>query len=404
MPFFTKLEEEIVSAKLANKAIIIQMDANSKLGKEIVPNNPKEQSQNGKVLAEIVERNALVVANSLSEKCQGLITRKRTTEDGVEESIIDFVIVSADLVCDLKEMIIDEKKEHALTKITRKNNVVNKATSDHNVILTKFHLRVTRKEPMKRMEVLNFKNKNNQHKFREETSKNNKLSKIFETSEDLNIQTELFIKKLNGIMFKCFDKIRIGQKKKSEYETLYEQWTNIRHKEDQESKIKSVDLEDELAEKFADNIHAKISEEIKGLECEEGGLNSGRLWKLKRKLFSNFQDPPNAMKDVNGKVLTEKDEILEATIKHYQKVLENRKIKEGLENHQEDREQLAKIRMKKCQENKSPDWDMNDLEEALKDLKNNKAGDSLGYINELFKPDIIGSDLKLALLLMLNKI
>ena len=49
--------------------------------------------------------------------------------------------------------------------------------------------------------MLNFKNKNNQCKFREETSKNNRLSKIFETSEDLNIQTELFIKKLNEIMF-----------------------------------------------------------------------------------------------------------------------------------------------------------------------------------------------------------
>ena len=118
MPFFTQLEEEIVSAKLPNKSIIIQMDANSKLGKDIVPNDPKEQSQNGNVLATI-ERNALIVANGLPDKCQGLITRKRTTEDGVEESIIDFVIVSADLVCDLKKVIIDEQNEHALTKITR---------------------------------------------------------------------------------------------------------------------------------------------------------------------------------------------------------------------------------------------------------------------------------------------
>ena len=71
MPFFTQLEEEIMSAKLANKAIIIQIDANSKLGNKIVPNDPKEQSQNGKVLAEIVERNALIVANSIPEKFQG---------------------------------------------------------------------------------------------------------------------------------------------------------------------------------------------------------------------------------------------------------------------------------------------------------------------------------------------
>ena len=87
----------------------------------------------------------------------------------------------------------------------------------------------------------------------------------------------MFIKKLNGIIFKCFDKIRIGQKKKSEYETLYDQWTNVRYKEDKESKFKSRDLEEELADKFANNIHENIREEIYGLECEEGGLNSGRL-------------------------------------------------------------------------------------------------------------------------------
>ena len=42
MPFFVTLEEEIVSAKMANKSIIIQMDANSKLGKEVIPNDPKD--------------------------------------------------------------------------------------------------------------------------------------------------------------------------------------------------------------------------------------------------------------------------------------------------------------------------------------------------------------------------
>ena len=49
--------------------------------------------------------------------------------------------------------------------------MVRKATSDHYVILTKFNLRTTRKEPMKRSEVFNFKNKKNQQKFKEETTK-----------------------------------------------------------------------------------------------------------------------------------------------------------------------------------------------------------------------------------------
>ena len=37
-------------------------------------------------------------------------------------------------------------------------------------------------------------------------------------------------------------------------------------------------------------------------------------------------------------------------------------------------------------------------------MKTNKSRDALGYLNELFKPNVIGSDLKLALLKLMNKI
>ena len=139
-------------------------------------------------------------------------------------------------------------------------------------------------------------------------------------------------------------------------------------------------------------------DEIEGMNCEDGTVNSGKLWKLKKKLHRNFANPPTAMKNSEGKLLTNKDDILEETVNHYQKVLANRKVKEGLEQHQRDREHLANRRLEQASKNKTPDWDMTDLVEALKSLKNNKSSDALGYINELFKPSVIGSDLKLALL------
>ena len=36
-PFFSVLEEEVVRAKVANKSIIIQLDAKSKLGNKLIP-------------------------------------------------------------------------------------------------------------------------------------------------------------------------------------------------------------------------------------------------------------------------------------------------------------------------------------------------------------------------------
>ena len=56
MPFFLALEEEISKAEMLGKSIILQMDANSKLGPEIIELDPHSQSHNGRILANIIER------------------------------------------------------------------------------------------------------------------------------------------------------------------------------------------------------------------------------------------------------------------------------------------------------------------------------------------------------------
>ena len=47
---------------------------------------------------------------------------------------------------------------------------------------------------------------------------------------------------------------------------------------------------------------------------------------------------------------------------------------------------------------------MDELEEVLKYLKKNKSRDPFGYANEIFRPDVAGEDLKLAILKLLNRI
>ena len=115
--------------------------------------------------------------------------------------------MSEDLVEDFIEMEIDEKKEHALVKITHKKGNVRKITSDHNVLLSKFKLKSMKKKPKAKLEVFN---KTNQEKFRQETSSTKKLSEVFDTNQDINEQTNLFLKRLDKIVQKCLKKIRIG--------------------------------------------------------------------------------------------------------------------------------------------------------------------------------------------------
>ena len=51
MPLFTALETEIEKATLAGRAVIVEMDANAKLGRKYIRRDPHEMSPNGHILA-----------------------------------------------------------------------------------------------------------------------------------------------------------------------------------------------------------------------------------------------------------------------------------------------------------------------------------------------------------------
>ena len=61
-----------------------------------------------------------------------------------------------------------------------------------------------------------------------------------------------------------------------------------------------------------------------------------------------------------------------------------------------------KLKMAKCK--RSKDWTMSELDSALSKLKNNKSRDNDGFINEIFKKEVGGDNLKKSLLLMFNKL
>ena len=141
MPFYTALEKEVASAELQGKSTIIALDANAKLGQTYIPGDPHRMSKNGKVLSEVLERHALSVVNGIKEKCTGLITQERTTVNGIEQSVIDFVIVSSELTKHVKHIHIDDKRVHVLSKNLKTKNGTEVIKSDHNMIDTKITMK-----------------------------------------------------------------------------------------------------------------------------------------------------------------------------------------------------------------------------------------------------------------------
>ena len=327
IPFFLALEEEIAKAEMLGKSVIIELDANSMLGPLIIKGDPHPQSQNGKTLANIISRHTLDVLNGVDNICNGVITRQRITKDGTERSVIDFVIISNDLLSDCESLLIDEERKHVLTKFSKRKKGIETVESDHNVLVSKFKLVWCPGGKKERIETFNYKNKACQLKFKEATSQTTSLSSIFDTKDDLNVATKHFIKRLNGYIHESFKKIIISEKSNDEISRLFEKRRHLRNKDDQESKDELASVEEELAKKCAKDNYEKIMEEIKGIDCEEGGVNSGRLWNLKRKLCPRSKDPPTAMLDPSGNLLTSSTAIQNLALDTYKERLQNREIK-----------------------------------------------------------------------------
>ena len=227
---------------------------------------------------------------------------------------------------------------------------------------------------------------------------------IFENVEDLDEATEIFINKVNNHIKSSFKKIRITEKLNKEVEKLFSKRKQLRSKTDEFSKSELKKVEAKLAEMCAESNYSKIVEEIADINCEEGGGNVGKLWKLKKRLSPTCRDPPTAMQDKEGKLLTSPKQISDLAVEVFSERLENRKINDQLTDLKKNKEELCHLRLDMARKNVTPNWTMIELEKVLKSMKNNKSRDPYGYINELFKENAAGSELKIAVLRMMNRI
>ena len=114
------MEQEIVSAKHLNCMVLIQCDANAKLGREIITQDPHKISENGRVLKDLIYRENLSLLNT-SNLCHGAITRNRLAKENHEKSIIDYILSCENLSNFLELMLMDESRNLTLNLIFREH-------------------------------------------------------------------------------------------------------------------------------------------------------------------------------------------------------------------------------------------------------------------------------------------
>ena len=129
--FWTYLDEDVIQANDSGSGFILHFDGNLWAGKDIIPGDPRSQNKNGKLFEEfLLQHPHLSVVNALPE-CEGLITRRRTTNGIKEESILDFFIVCDKVLPYLKKMVIDEDKSYVLTNYKNVKKGGEAIDSDH---------------------------------------------------------------------------------------------------------------------------------------------------------------------------------------------------------------------------------------------------------------------------------
>ena len=181
--FWDYLDEEAKRAEMEGKGFILQGDLNSWIGKTYIKEDPRPQNENGKMMADFLNRNDLIVVNSL-ELCKGSFTRIQKRKDTCEKSILDFFIVCKRIIANVTSMVIDEDKKYILTNYTQVKKGGRAVDSDHVPMEINLDLKLLPTRPT-RITMFNFKHNPGKELFRELTTETTEFTDCFDSMQTL---------------------------------------------------------------------------------------------------------------------------------------------------------------------------------------------------------------------------
>ena len=329
--FFVELETRIISAKTNKKYICIQFDANSKLGNDIIKNDPHVMSANGKIMSDLLSRQKLIVVNA-TNKCFGIITRFKKTARRTEESVLDYFVVCEELFQKITKMVIDEERQYVLSRFYKYKHKTSTVESDHNLMVLYLSFKWNQKQIVQRKEIYNLRNYQCQEVFQENTSNNPKLLEVLK-NQDISRGGAKWIKEIKHEIAKSFKKIRISNKTEKldqNVSKLFGEREKLKHKicsastmdEDViqllETKLKSVEAE--ICEINSEKNFNIVKDNLNHLVDDTENLNCIKMWQLKKRICSKSPDPPIAKLNEQGELVTESSQLkqlYEATYKKY---------------------------------------------------------------------------------------
>ena len=251
---------------------------------------------------------------------------KWTRIQGDQKSVIDYAMVDKKDEEYLIEMYIDEDKIKTPYHITKDGPIY----TDHCAIMIKMDWNAANK-----IEVKNNINitKDNINKFKEKTNENI-LTKIVRKKGNIKEKYSKWQKTMNEIMKKSFyikknpkkkqpKTIEILLKKKRKMKKEMKKEVNDK-KRKQLLKVQLTLMEEYIWKEEAKNNVKNIEKELEKLK-KAGGTNSNAFWEFKKQIEkkNKKEELPKSMKNKEGKVKTEKNEIIKIFEEFYEELFIN---------------------------------------------------------------------------------
>ena len=411
--FWAFIDREIQEAEGLGQGVILGFDSNCHPGPSVVKLDPMPgPNKNGQRFLDFLERNpTILVVNSL-KLCEGTVTRKRTTVNGIELSVLDFFLVNSRLKPFISKMFIDEKDEFGVANFVQMKKNKTAKFSDHHGLFMELQLSFSPIKP-ERIAHYNFRNNDCQNEFLNTTNNSTILSQCFENDMSFEDQAKKWRKTLENIFSKCFKKIRItssNKKEASETSKLLQERRNLIKKLAKNPCIDNIrsqisEIEEKIGEEVCIKNRHMVSDNMAAFGAENGGTNVAGAWGLKKKFKPNkIPVVPVGKKDKNGNIVTEQSGLKVLYLETFIWRLRERPVRPDLNEVKSLKQKLFEKVMKLCKMTVSQPWHLEDLEEVLKSLKNEKCRDPHGLVNEIFKPNVAGQDLKKSMLKLFNKI
>ena len=158
-----------------------------------------------------------------------------------------------------------------------------------------------------------------------------------------------------------------------------------------------------IAEEEAFQNREKILKQFNFFSENPERIEMQKMWKFLRNICPKVKPIlPSALRNHQGKIVSSKNDIKKLLAKEFENRLRQRPYRHDLVASKLRRKKIFDLKLKMAEINKSKVWTMEDLEKALNDLKRNKSRDRDGLVNEIFKNDVIGTNLKASLLVLYN--